>query len=68
MGNLKTKVHYPYYLSLISNCQIENCIGDFFCTRHKFCIPIENVCDGTNDCWDNEDEINCSKLKKLLPF
>lgn len=40
----------------------------FFCNEGKFecdnkrCIVESFVCDGDNDCIDNSDEKNCSKL------
>lgn len=61
-GELLTKVPAPSIPFGIHNCHMQNCSGDFLCTRHKFCIPIENVCDGINHCWNNEDELNCGQF------
>lgn len=33
----------------------------FTCDNHQ-CIPEKNHCDGTPDCFDRSDEIDCSKL------
>ncbi|CAD5126912.1 DgyrCDS14928 [Dimorphilus gyrociliatus] len=61
-GYLETKIHDPRYPFGIFNCNKKFCPGGFLCTEHKFCISIENVCDGINHCWSNEDEFNCSRL------
>lgn len=34
--------------------------GLFYCYKDNFFINIHYVCDGINDCYNGEDELNCS--------
>ncbi|KAL5006371.1 hypothetical protein ScPMuIL_015177 [Solemya velum] len=43
------------YPSLLSNCG-----GNSFNCSRGACVPTSRVCDYTDDCGDNSDEINCS--------
>ncbi len=36
-------------------------VGESPCTNAN-CVPIENVCDGHNDCGDDSDEEGCRTL------
>ncbi|KII67504.1 Sortilin-related receptor [Thelohanellus kitauei] len=40
------------------NCLANSCAG-FFCDN-SICLPDNVKCNGSNDCGDNSDEINCS--------
>ena len=35
------------------------CNGDEFICKSKRCVEGHNLCDGTDDCGDNEDEDDC---------
>lgn len=67
MGYLKILVNEPF--SEIKYCKKKSCeYGEFFCSINKYCISIEQVCDGINHCWNNEDELNCgASFKKKKP-
>ena len=43
----------------LQDCIYINCINTFKCPQ-SYCIPLRNVCDGINDCYGREDEINCN--------
>ena len=45
----------------LENCSPSQCIGFFKC-KHSYCIPINYICDGKNDCAEREDEIACEKF------
>lgn len=48
-------------------CSLKQCDpGYFLCSKLRFCIKIENICDGINHCIYNEDELNCSNLLNLF--
>lgn len=34
--------------------------GDFHCT-YNYCVTPSSVCDGTNDCVNGKDELNCAE-------
>jgi len=34
---------------------------EFLCSKFNHCIDLTSVCDGYNDCGDNEDESNCTR-------
>lgn len=59
LGYLKTQIKE----TMIEDCQDNTCkIGEFLCKSTKLCILVDQVCDGINHCWYNDDEINCSLL------
>lgn len=57
-GELLTRINYPFMQ--IFQCSMKICpSGYFLCPFYKFCLPIEYVCNGINDCLRNEDETDC---------
>lgn len=38
---------------------------EFECMSDHSCIPLENYCDGKNDCTDKSDEQMCSKIPEI---
>ena len=36
---------------------------EFHCGNKTSCLPISHKCNGIIDCWDGEDEQNCTKCK-----
>ena len=48
----------------LASCNSE----EYQCRRSATCIPREKRCDRKADCKLNEDELDCRKLKKNLPF
>lgn len=38
---------------------------EFECASDHRCIPIENYCDGKNDCADESDELTCASTPKI---
>ena len=52
---------YCYDQSLISLCKKISCSGKFKCPT-SYCVPIEQLCDGHNDCIEGEDEELCSNV------
>ncbi|CAD5121128.1 DgyrCDS9667 [Dimorphilus gyrociliatus] len=61
VGNLDVRVREPF--SLIKYCDREKCLkGEYLCQSSRYCISIEQVCDGINHCWYGDDEFNCSEF------
>ena len=56
--NLLRRVLYSCCPYLAAASRPTHCLQNtqFDCTGHGHCIPIEKVCDGTNDCGRFEDE------------
>lgn len=52
MDDIKTNKH---------SCGLNN----FWCQNDKNCISLINVCDGKDDCGNNEDEKNCKNSLKI---
>ena len=49
---------------ILSHCNETKCKpGEYMCIFHKYCIGIEYLCDGINDCLHGDDELFCSKPK-----
>jgi len=42
------------------------CGGEMFTCANRMCIDITRVCDGFPDCYQAEDEANCSMLLILF--
>ena len=53
-----------YRTSLI----LHACSSQQFACDNAFCIPMENRCDGKEDCNDSSDERNCGKLIKRQEY
>lgn len=46
-------------------CNRTGCrIGEYLCKYHKYCIKIDQICDGFNDCLLADDEYNCGSRNK----
>ncbi|CAD5126247.1 DgyrCDS14413 [Dimorphilus gyrociliatus] len=61
MGNLLTKVHYPF--NALKNCTKTTCaIGEYLCKQSYYCISIKQVCDGIVHCTHFDDENDCGKI------
>lgn len=39
---------------------------EFECTTDRHCIPIEEYCDGKNDCSDKSDELTCASIPAII--
>lgn len=51
------------FMSRTGFCNVQSCAFGFYkCHRENYCIALENVCDGINQCWQGDDERNCGNL------
>lgn len=66
MNTLITKARYPFH-HLINCTNIKCNKNEYKCKLDGYCIPIDRVCDGVNQCLHGDDELFCSK-KYLLYF
>lgn len=63
MNNIKTMLRFPD--SHFQNCKNFKCEKkEYKCQFSYFCIPIEKVCDGINQCLNGDDEMFCGKKDK----
>lgn len=47
-------------LDTIKNCNMTRCNqGEYLCKFYKYCIKINQYCDGIDDCLYGDDEFNC---------
>ncbi|CAD5114080.1 DgyrCDS3226 [Dimorphilus gyrociliatus] len=61
MGELLTKIHYPYFD--LEDCKDFKCnMGEYQCDKSNYCVPIQYVCDGINHCTYGDDESGCSNV------
>lgn len=60
-GIVKSKANPPY--NDLLDCP-ESMIcdpGNYRCKKYNYCIRIEKLCDGVNDCYLGDDEAVCSE-------
>ncbi len=51
------------------NCGTERMCPELFsCRKSQLCVHTENVCDGTVDCPEHDDEVMCELKNHICPF
>lgn len=50
-------------LFYVDKCTRTKCLaGEYLCYRENYCISIEQICDGVNQCKHADDEFYCGKV------
>lgn len=54
------KTPYNFLLDSLRKCNRSECdSGEYLCKFYKYCIKIDQYCDGIHDCLLGDDEIDC---------